>query len=394
MTDTIRIARIITRLNVGGPAIQAVTLSDRLESAGYHTLLVHGQIGAGEGDMSYLIPPAHAFEVDHVRALRREVAPAADAAAFAALVRRLRTFRPHIVHTHMAKAGSLGRAAAIVANAIRPRHSRARIIHTYHGHVLDGYFRPGIGRMFSAAERALARACDALIAVSPAVQRDLIETHGIGDAKRFHVVPLGFDLRHLAAIGPTERAAARALFQLDPSWHVVSLVGRLTAIKQPELFVKAAVRIAQAEPQSVFLIVGGGDVDAAVRSQVSAADLGGRVHFLGWQRDVAAVYAASDLVALTSRNEGTPVALIESMAAAVPGVAFRVGGVPDVISSPDLGALVPADDVDALVERILALLRDGDTRRAIGERARASVVARYSVDRLVRDMDALYRQLL
>jgi len=282
----------------------------------------------------------------------------------------------------------------VAVNATVPRRSRARIVHTYHGHVLDGYFRAGVGRAFAATERLLARASDTLIAVSPAVQRDLIDTHRIGDAKRFQVVPLGFDLGRLAAVGPLERSAARAQFHIDPAAHVVSLVGRLTAIKQPELFVMAAARIAEADPLSVFLIAGGGDLEAAVRAQVTAAGLDRRVHFLGWQRYVVAVYAASDLVALTSRNEGTPVALIESMAAAVPGAAFRVGGVPDVITAPDLGALVPANDIHALADRIVELLRDADARRALGARARASVVARYGLDRLVRDIDALYRQLL
>jgi glycosyltransferase involved in cell wall biosynthesis len=392
--EPIRIARIITRLNVGGPAIQAVTLSEQLESAGYHTLLVHGRVGSGERDMSYLIPATRHFEVEPLNSLRREIAPIADAAALAALARRLREFRPHIVHTHMAKAGSVGRAAALMANLGRPRQSRARIVHTYHGHVLEGYFSDGVARAFSAAERVLGHRSDALIAVSPSIRQDLLNSHRIGTADRFHVVPLGFDLRRLAAIGPAERRAARQELGIDPTARVVSLVGRLTPIKQPDRFVTAAARIAAAVPSAIFLIAGGGELEPHLRTQAATAGLDSRLRFLGWRQDVATVYAASDLVGLTSRNEGTPVALIESMAAAVPGVAFAVGGVPDVITIDATGVLVPANDVDAFVDRAVALLRDENERCALGERARADVLKRYGLDRLVRDIDALYRQLL
>jgi glycosyltransferase involved in cell wall biosynthesis len=391
--EPIRIARIITRLNVGGPAIQAVTLSDRLEAAGYHTLLIHGRLGVGEGDMSYLIPTDRRFEVEPIRSLRREVAPAADAAALSMLARRLRTFRPHIVHTHMAKAGTLGRLAALAANALGGQR-RARVVHTYHGHVLDGYFHAGVAGVFSAAERTLARRSDALIAVSPLVERDLIETHHIGDVDRFHVIPLGFDLQRFAAIGESDRAAARREFNLPASAHVVAWVGRLTPIKQPELFLAAARRMTMSDPDATFLIAGGGDMEASFRAEVAASGLAPRIKFLGWQRDVARVYAASDLTVLTSRNEGTPVALVESMAAAVPGVAFAVGGVPDVVDSSEVGVLVPASDVEALAARAVALLGDASARRIMGERARANVLARYGIDRLVRDVDALYRELL
>jgi len=394
MTCMIRVARIITRLNIGGPAIQAVNLSERLESAGYHTLLVHGRLGPGEGDMSYLVPRERSFEIEYLPALRREIAPAADAAALARIVGLLRRFRPAIVHTHMAKAGSLGRVAALLYNATRGRHAPARIVHTYHGHVLEGYFGARTAGAFSAAEQFLARRSDALIAVSTGVRRDLLETHRIGTADRFRIVPLGFDLDRLAAIGPMERRAARDSLGLDPEAHVVAFVGRLAAIKQPELFLAAAARVAQADARARFLIAGGGELAATLRTRSAGLGLADRVRFLGWQRDVAPIYAASDLVALTSRNEGTPVALIESMAAGVPGVSFSVGGVPDVITGPDLGVLVPAGDVEALAAGIGTLLNDDGARASMGERARTFVRERFGIDRLVREIDALYRELL
>jgi glycosyltransferase involved in cell wall biosynthesis len=392
-TGPVRIARIITRLNIGGPAIQAITLSARLESAGYHTLLIHGRLGGGEGDMSYLMPPDPTFEVAHVPTLRREIAPVDDAAALARLVGLLSRFRPAIVHTHMAKGGSLGRLAALLYNATSGRHAPARIVHTYHGHVLDGYFGAWSARAFSAAERFLGRRSDALVAVSAAVRHDLLTNHGIGTADRFRVVPLGFELDSLAASGAAERAAARTALGLSRDAHVVAFVGRLTAVKQPELFLEAAARVAQADARAQFLIAGGGELERALRTKASDLGLGDRVRFLGWRRDIASIYAASDLVALTSRNEGTPVALIESMAAAVPGVCFAVGGVPDVITGPGVGAVVPAGDVDGLAARIRDLLIDDAARTAMGARARAHVVERFSLDRLLGDIDRLYREL-
>ncbi len=393
-TAPIRVARIITRLNIGGPAIQAIEMSARLESMGCQTLLIHGRLGPDEGDMGYLVPPDRRFEMAYVPALRRELAPVADAAAVARVFRLLCRFRPTIVHTHTAKAGTVGRAAALLYNASVGRHAPARLVHTYHGHVLEGYFAAWRTRGFTATERALGRCTDALIAVSSAIRRDLLERYRIGTAARFHVVPLGFDLSPFASLGPADRVAARAALGLDASARVAALVGRLTTIKQPELFIEAADRIASVDPRARFLVAGGGELEAALRTTTADRGLSDRVRFLGWQRDVSAIYAASDVVAVTSRNEGTPVALIESMAAGVPGVCFAVGGVPDVILAPDLGVLVPEGDVHALAAAIRRLFDDDRRRAEMGARARASVVERFAVDRLVRDLAALYRQLV
>jgi glycosyltransferase involved in cell wall biosynthesis len=392
--EPIRIARIITRLNIGGPAIQAITLSARLESERYHTLLIHGRVGRGEDEMTYLIPRDPLFEIEQVPALSREIAPTADAVALVRIVEALRRFCPAIVHTHMAKAGTLGRLATLIYNATAGRHAPARVVHTYHGHVLDGYFGKWTARVFSTAERVLGRRSDALIAVSPRVRDDLLRTHRIGTADRFRVVPLGFDLQRLAAIGPAERTAARAAFDLREDARVVAFVGRLTAIKQPELFVAAAADVARADARARFLIAGGGELEHAVRAKAASLGLGDRLRFLGWQRDVAPIYAASDLVAITSRNEGTPVALIESMAAGVPGICFAVGGVPDVITAPEVGVLVGEGDVAGVATALTDLLRDDGARHAMGARARAHVLDRYGTERLLRDIDGLYRQLL
>ena len=391
-TPAIRVARIITRLNIGGPAIQAIEMSARLETVGYHTLLIHGRLGPGEGDMQYLVASDHRFETAQVPALRRDVAPFADVGAVARVFQLLSRFRPAIIHTHTAKAGTVGRAAGLAYNATVGRRTPARFVHTYHGHVLDGYFSSPTTATFAAIERFLGRHTDTLIAVSSSVQRQLELQHQIGS--RFRIVPLGFDLSRFAAINDDARASARPEFGLGADARVVAFVGRLTAIKQPLLFMQSAARIARADPCARFLVAGGGELERDMRTAAHAMGLGDRVQFLGWRRDLVPVYAAADVLALTSRNEGTPVALIESMAAGIAAACFDVGGVPDVITVPDLGVLVPPDDVDALGAAITNLFADERRRRAIGSRARASALSRFGIDRLVHDVDTLYRELV
>jgi glycosyltransferase involved in cell wall biosynthesis len=388
----IRVLRVITRLNVGGPAIQAMTLSDRLTSRGFETLLVHGQLDEGEGDMRYLLSPS--TRVRHLTALRRPIAPLHDALAIGRMLDILRDWRPHIVHTHMAKAGTVGRLAAAIYNHTAGRDRRARLVHTYHGHVLEGYFSPSKNRVFIGIERQLARATDRIVAISPQIRRELLEDYRIGRSEQYRVVPLGFDLTALVAIDDRARRDARAALGLDDDARVVTTVGRLTAIKQHALFVETAALVALRDPAAVFLLAGDGELRPELEALVRERGLEPHVRFLGWRRDLATVYGASDVFLLTSRNEGTPVALIESLAAGVPGVSTDVGGVRDVIDTEAVGLLAPFGDARALADHVTTLLANRDRRRLMGGAGRQSVVTRYGVDRLVGDVDALYRELL
>jgi len=388
----VRVVRVITRLNVGGPSIQAITLSERLAARGFDTLLVHGQLGRDEGDMRYLMGPGAATEfVPH---LRRPVAPLHDARALAHMVSLLRRVRPHIVHTHMAKAGSVGRVAAAIYNRMAGPTGRAKVVHTYHGHVLEGYFGSVTAKTFTAAERGLAHVTDAIVAISPAIRRELLVDHKIGRAEQYCIIPLGFDLRTLAAIDDAARRRARADLGIATDAVVVTTVGRLTAIKQHSLFLDAAALVSVAAPKTEFLVVGDGELRAPLEAQARALGIAERVRFLGWRRDLATIYGATDIFLLTSRNEGTPVALIESLAAGVPGVSTEVGGVRDVITGDEVGLVAPFGDARALAEQVLALAADAARRRRMGEAGRRSVTARFSLDRLVDDVDALYRRLL
>jgi len=386
------IARVITRLNIGGPSIQATRLTTALDSHGFHTTLLHGRLGDGEGDMSYLLP-ANA-DVRYIATLCRPLSPLDDLRTLIRLYSEFRRLSPRIVHTHMAKAGLLARLAAAAHNLTRGSAPRARIVHTYHGHVLDGYFSPLATKVFITLERILAKLSDRIIAISPAIQSELLRTYRIGREDQYRVVPLGFDLSPFAAIDATARAAARRDLNLPGDALVVSTVGRLTAIKQHRLFLDTIKRVSETHTNVIVLIAGDGELRDDIVAYAASLGLTDRVRMLGWRRDLATIYAATDVFLLTSRNEGTPVALVEAMASGVPGVSTDVGGVKDVIGGIETGRTAAFGDVDGLAAAINGLLADPSLRAATGEAARQRVLARYDIARLVADIATLYRELL
>ncbi|MCC7418303.1 MAG: glycosyltransferase [Acidobacteria bacterium] len=386
------VVRIITRLNIGGPSIQAIRLTTDLPPLGYETTLLHGRIGEGEGDMLQILP-AGAADLRPIRWLCRPVRPLDDLRAFVAIWALLRRLRPAIVHTHMAKAGLLGRLAAVCHNLTAGRARRARIVHTYHGHVLDGYFSAWTTRVFVALERGLARFTDAIVAISPRIRDELAGRFGIGRLDQYRIVPLGLDLSPYTEVAAGHRQGARQALALDQGALVVSTVGRLTAIKNHRLLFAAARLVLARVPRALFVIAGDGELRADLEREASALGIAERVRFLGWRRDLPAVYAASDVVAVTSDNEGTPVALIEAMASGVPGVSTDVGGVADLVRDGVTGLLVPSGRADALAAALERLLTDDGLRLEMGRRARASVAEAYSIQRLVGDIDRLYRSL-
>jgi glycosyltransferase involved in cell wall biosynthesis len=395
MVGSMRVARIITRLNIGGPAIQAVNLSSHLSKCGVATLLVHGRVGENEGDMAYLVEQADpSVSTLDVNTMKRQLAFIDDTGAWWQLYRALCAFQPDVVHTHMAKAGALGRLAAVAYNRTVGRRRPARIVHTYHGHVLDGYFGRAATAMFIGIERQLARVTDRIAAVSPRIRDELVGTYRIGRTEQYRVVPLGFELARFAAIDVERRAAARAALQIPASAHVVTTIGRLTAIKNHQLFLDAASQIAHADPSTVFLIAGDGELRAGLAAHAAALGVGDRVRLLGWRRDLEVLYAATDVFLLTSTNEGTPVALIESLAAGCAAVSTDVGGVRDVISTSAIGRLAPAGDATQLANHVLELLADPDQRRRMAQAGREAAVTRYGLNQLLENVLALYQELI
>ena len=364
-------------------------LSDRLRAHGVETLLIYGRLGEDEGDMTYLLE-GRGIQAAYEPALQRSVSPATDVRAVAGVFRRLNAFKPDIVHTHTAKAGTIGRSAAFAYN--RVARTKARTVHTYHGHSLEGYFR--YAGAFVAVERALARVTDRIVAISPHVADDLQHRYRIGRPEQYAVIPLGFDLAPFVAIDEAGRRAARDQLQIAGAAPVVTIVGRLTAIKQHELFLRIAQEVHRLEPAAVFLIAGDGECRAELERLAAALGIANAVRFLGWRRDLTTLYGATDVCVLTSRNEGTPVALIEALAAGVPVVSTDVGGVRDVVNDPVLGAIAPDGAIDPLASLIVAACHPHSRQSdRIGARRR-SMLARYSFDRLADDVTALYRSLL
>ncbi|PYR14981.1 MAG: glycosyltransferase family 1 protein [Acidobacteria bacterium] len=391
----IRVVRFVTRLNIGGPSIQVVELASRLSARGFETLLIHGEVGPQEGDMSYLLEcAASPPRTKQLAALKRPISPASDARAAWKVYRLLCEFKPAIVHTHMAKAGAVGRLAALAYNNTAGRRARARLVHTYHGHVLEGYFGLAKTRLFIAAERRLAGVTDRIVAISQRIRDELVQEYRIGRHEQYRVVPLGFDLDALAAIEDEARAVARAALDIPPGATVVTTVGRLTAIKEQRLFLEVAQRVARLHASTVFLIVGDGELREALEAAAVSLGIADRVRFLGWRRDLETVYGATDIFLLTSRNEGTPVALIESLAAGCVGVSTDVGGVADVMPTSDVGLMAPPGDAGQLADHVSRLVAEPGRRRAMGEAGRQRVVAQYGINRLVTDIDGLYRDLL
>ena len=386
------VVRIITRLNIGGPSIQAIRLTTDLPALGYTAALLHGQIGAGEGDMLQVLS-APGADLRFIPSLCRPIRPLEDLRAFAAIVGQLRSLRPDIVHTHMAKAGLLGRLAAVFYNLTTGRTRPTRIVHTYHGHVLEGYFSSWTTRVFIGLERALARFTDAIVAISPRIRDDLVGRFHIGTAEQYRIVPLGLDLDPFIRVSDDDRTSARAALGLDADARVVTTVGRLTAIKNHRLLLAAARILSARVPRAVFVIAGDGELRADLEREAAALGIADRVRFLGWRSDLPVIYGASDVVAITSDNEGTPVALIEAMAAAVPGVSTSVGGVPDLVNDGVTGLLTPPGRADALAAAFERLLTNEAERVEMGRRARAAVAEAYSIRRLVADIDRLYRSL-
>jgi glycosyltransferase involved in cell wall biosynthesis len=388
-----RVARVITRLNIGGPSIQAIDLSRDLRAEGFETCLIHGALSPGEGDMTTILPitGADAVYVDH---LVRPVSPLQDLRACWRIYRALCRWRPAVVHTHTAKAGAAGRLAALLYNQTVGRTHRARLIHTYHGHVFDGYFGSRSAQVFLAVERWFGRRTDAIVAISPRVRDDIIETYGITSADRVRLIPLGFNLGRFAAITAGDRAAARAEFGIPAEAVVVTTVGRLTAIKQHSLFLDMAARLHGRSTSFVFLIVGDGELRGELETAARDAGLAACVRFVGWRGDLERVYGATDVFVLTSRNEGTPVALIEAMASGVAPVSTDVGGVRDVITSPEVGRLVPFGDAEGLADAVRRLAEAPAIREAVGRAGRSAVIERFHLRRLVADISGLYRDLL
>jgi glycosyltransferase involved in cell wall biosynthesis len=418
-----KVLRIIARLNVGGPARHVAWLEAGLRARGVESLLVAGVVPPSEDDMSYFAERL-SVRAHVIPEMSREVSPK-DAVTVWKLYRLMLRERPDVVHTHTAKAGTVGRAAGALYRYLTPsalvgRPRRCRFVHTYHGHIFHSYYGRGKTRLFLAVEQALAHLTDRIVVISP---QQLEEIHGrfrVGRPRQFRVIPLGLDTRVY-----DDWAARRSLLRRE--WGagerdvLVGIVGRLTEVKNHLLFLETAAlfkkrRASEAEAGGLthdgagrvgFVVVGDGHLRADLEGHARALGLADDVKFAGLRDDPENFYPALDVVALTSHNEGTPLTLIEAMANARPTVATAVGGVVDLLggveerelrrSHPwqtcERGVQVRPGDPEAFADALTHLVADEGLRRALGERGREYVERHYSVERLVSDVLGLYEEL-
>jgi glycosyltransferase involved in cell wall biosynthesis len=386
--EPVRVLRVIARLNMGGPALHVAYLTAGLAKRGYETTLVAGSLARGEDSMAFVAEEL-GIRVERLEELHREISPFRDAVAIVRLARLIRRVRPHILHTHTAKAGAVGRLAALLAGDARP----PIVVHTFHGHVLRGYFDPLRTAGFRLLERWLATKTTALVAVSPQVRDDLVSL-GVAPRERFVVVRVGIELEQRVAVERDGRGESRRVLGIGPDRFAVGWIGRMTGVKRTHDVLRAFRRLRDRGVDACLCMIGDGPDRPAVERRAHELGLMRDTLFLGYQEEVAPFYAAFDAMILPSINEGTPVSAIEALAAGRPVVATRVGGVPDVVREGEDGFLVEAGDVDALADRLARLAADPELRERLGAAGRARVIPRYSVERLVDDIDLLYRSLL
>ena len=384
-TEPVRIARLIARLNVGGPAIHVILLTQYLKKYGYETTLVSGVEADHEGDMLHL---ARERDVTPIRIpeLGRALNPVRDIFTLVKLCKLLRQIRPHIVHTHTAKAGTLGRIAAWLTGT-------PVIIHTFHGHVLSGHYSKWLTGFYRIVERFLARHSTRIISVSGKCRQDLLDL-GIGDERKMLRIPLGLELERFPIDVEKHRGKLRARLGLGDDAPLIAIVARLVPIKRHDIFLKAAAIVHKRFPEARFLIVGDGETRG--RMEELARDLGVQeaVIWMGFVEDPAEIYADADISALTSDDEGLPVAVIESLSSGRAVVATRVGGVPELVEEGVSGYLAERGDAEDFARALALALEDIERTRKMGATAQQRILKEISISRLAADLDRLYRECL
>ncbi len=384
-------------MNIGGPAIHVLLLTKYLNKEQFTSLLVYGGLENGEaqisgyedkGQGSYFVPE-----------LSRQISVIRDIFALLKIIRIVFKERPDIIHTHTAKAGTLGRLAGVIYNCARFYRKPALMVHTFHGHVFNGYFSNFVTKVFVQIEKILASVSDKIITLSPSLKAELLEL-GIGNRSKIEIIPLGFELDRFLDIQAKEAGVSPR----------IGIIGRLVPIKNHPLFLNAAAVLLKSNDKLRFKIVGDGQSKEQLLRLAEQLDISRFVDFLGWQEDLSIIYKELDLVVLTSINEGTPVSLIEAMASGRAVIATDVGGVGDLLGGPlsgqaslscngfrvmERGLLIrPESSPEVLASAIEFILRQDNLRQIIIASARKYVFERFNKERLLGDVETLYLRIL
>ncbi|MBB1287132.1 glycosyltransferase [Flavisolibacter sp. BT320] len=391
-----RVLRILNRLIVGGPVLNATYLTKYL-SPEFETLLVVGEREPHEKSADYL---AAQLGIDYVtvREMGRSISPAKDLQAYYKLKKIIRDFKPDVVHTHAAKPGALGRLAASSCNV-------PAIVHTYHGHVFHSYFNKLKSGFYINTERFLASRSSAIIAISDAQKKELCEDFRIAPEHKFKVIPLGLDLDKFQQNGEEKRVRFRTEFGLQDDEIAIGIIGRLVPVKNHSLFLQALHYVLQNSKRKVkAFIIGDGETRGELEANATALGIPFSVQnseqhphplvFTSWRSDVDAINAGLDIVTLTSFNEGTPVSLIEAQAANKPILSTRVGGISDIVVEGKTALLANVEDTETFCQHLLQLVENDNLRAELGSNSRSLVMQRFSYQRLMNDVSGLYYELL
>jgi glycosyltransferase involved in cell wall biosynthesis len=386
--EKVKILRVINRFNIGGPTYNATFLSRFLDDK-YETMLVGGLPDVGESDSLYILEK-YGVKPVLIEEMVRQPNLTSDRKAYKRLKELIREFKPDIVHTHASKAGALGRKAAFACNV-------PIVVHTFHGHVFHSYFGKGKTMIFKSIERSLAKRSTAIIAISDKQKDELVHQHKICKADKVTVIPLGFDLIPFNQKRRTQREAVRTELELKEDELAIGIIGRFAPIKNHDFFFDMIESILPRITKKVkIFVVGDGTEREKIEERVKKINSkhNNIIKLTSWVTDIARFNSAMDIICLTSKNEGTPVSLIEAQAGGIPVVTTDVGGVRDIIVEGDTGYIVPKDDISPFGERLLDLIENEKKREKMSQNGWNHVKEKFHYETLVRNMDKFYQELL
>ena len=385
----IRVLRIINRFNLGGPTYNATYLSAYLPDH-FETKLVGGKHEQHEGASTF-IPEQHGLEITIIEELQREIDLTNDKKAIKKLRQIIREFKPHIVHTHASKSGFIGRYAA-------SKEKVPVIVHTFHGHVFHSYFGKLKTNLYKNIERRMAKKSDAIIVISKEQHQELVYDLKIVPEKKAEIIKLGFDLSRFQEELSSKRSSFRSEYGISEDVVSVGIIGRLTAIKNHDFFLNVAESVLSKTQQKVkFIIIGDGEEKARLEERARKIDGetdDTKIIFTSWIKEIDWALAGLDIVALASLNEGTPVSLIEAQAAGVPVITTNVGGVVDVVKENHTGFIIPKNDENLFVHKMLELINSKELREKMSQNGWNHVSKEFSYTRLCSDVEKLYMRLL
>jgi glycosyltransferase involved in cell wall biosynthesis len=396
MLKKIRILRILNRFNVGGPVYNATYLTKYLNSDFYETLLIGGKPENHEQSAEYIL---NGLDVSfkQLKFMRRAISPLFDLISLIQIIIIIYKFKPHIIHTHAAKSGLLGRLASMLY------YKKVRLVHTYHGNVFEGYFSNFKNNILIFIERFLAKKSTKIIAISKLQSHDLIYKYKICEKEKIEIVPLGFDLNRFTEDKNLKREKLRKEFNVHDDTILITIIGRIVPVKNHQLFIDV-INYCKNRSSRVIkaLIVGDGSETEKIINCVenynlsySYKDLNKEcdVLFSSWRSDIDSVLAASDIVCLTSLNEGTPVSIIESMASETASISTNVGGVSDIIEN-NISGIVSSKKVNDYGENLLQIIEDDKLRLKLAKKGKSISLENYNYNKLVFNIESLYQKII